>query len=147
MNKKTVVIGLLVYGLMGCATTPKPELDATGYQVLARGSIALPECAATGYMFPEIAAMGTTYLKQIAMNYSYDASKLNKVIDNEIGKPVTKEECNIFSMKIHERKQRIEAQASISHQQALADQTLLNSTRSSSTNCTKIGAQLFCNTF
>lgn len=144
VNKAWVMVAGLI--LVGCAATPKPELQVMQYQSAARDMFAVHSCTATGKLSPELGALGDTYLKSRVSQYSFDTARLNAATQEASNTPITSEECNVLAMKIQKRKQQIDIQNQ-NNQMATEQMNAINNQRSNQTYCNKIGTQVFCNTY
>jgi len=135
--------------LVGCATTPKPELSDADYTKYSTSWVGLNYCNSKGWISPELAASGKRILISTIQRYSYNAERFDReasYVDKRDSAPTTAD-CNTLAMHISEQKQRTDSinQANAYNQQQ--EQAFINSTKSVNTYCNKIGAQTFCNSY
>lgn len=153
MNKGYVaVLGLMVAGLVGCASKPAPQFVDQDYVQTALHWHAIHQCAMNGEMDADTAALGRRYVQGILAQHQYDQSRLNheseKLRRNQ--QQVTREDCRILAISIHETRQKIALQnENTALQQRSIDRMIdqINSTRSTQTHCMNIGGIISCNSF
>lgn len=146
MNRvRKTLLGVMGLVLVGCASTPKPEMSDVGYGNYAKTWLGVDYCNWKGWIASDTAATGKRFIEQQVQRYSFDNTRFNKEVkwlsDNEI-KP-SKEDCNRLAMSINERKQQI----TTNNQVIRESEELINSVKSQNTYCNRVSSQTFCNTF
>lgn len=153
---KKIVLVWIVLGLQGCASAPpKPELTEAGYTQFANWVIGGRMCVQDGFIQPELAAFGETYLVRQLQGYTYSPEKLNTVIaqtvkDTPEGVRIPQSLCNAAALNMAKAKQQYadnEASSQALSQMNAADAQLIQSTAIKNTWCNKVGAQTMCSTY
>lgn len=146
MNK--IIAGLVIgLTLVGCATQ-RPQMPEERYYGFARTWASIGYCANQGWIDPDTAARGRTYVGSAVDTYTFDRTRMATAIA-DIGKtlPPSQENCRALAVDIQARKQQIDNQNANAAIQQKSAQDMINATRSTQSYCNKIGTQVFCNSF
>ncbi|HPZ57557.1 hypothetical protein [Ottowia sp.] len=138
--KHAAVLSLLVLGIVGCASQPKPELTPEEYSQTAQQSNLLEECIASGHISSETGGRGIRYMQNYLRTKTYSASVLEAERTFWKKRPIeaTGRTCNFLGAKINQ----------IKDEPAYVQPTYNPEiTRNRQTFCNKIGSQVFCSSF
>jgi len=134
--------------LVGCASTPRPELPDAGYAVAAQEIVGGTKCGTLGYTSPESASLGVAYIKSDLNAYRYDLSRMTTQLQvTEQNFPtVSREACNKFAMWVSERTRQIDTHNQNAQDQQESLQNMINN-RPRQTYCNRVAGQTLCNTY
>ena len=145
---KNGLISLVLFGLVGCATTKQPLSDS-GYSSSSKEWYAVNKCGMQGHLSAENVSLGRTYINSSLDRYQYDPARLSSELDAVIrsGWVPTKEDCFSTEVVITSIKQKIQISNQNTDSEARQTQEILNNSKVRNTYCNKIGTQTFCNTY
>ena len=130
---------LVVLGVAGCATAPKPEMTEQQYSEASRNWYALQKCNQLGYIPPDVAASGVHNFNQNLAGYSFDAGKLTAMARMlESSYSPTPGDCNQIALVIHTNTPKVVAQQPAYAAPVYAPKN---------TFCNRVGTQMLCNSF
>lgn len=149
MIQPIVIVTFIASVLVGCAYAPtaKQELTEAGYETIAKRWTLFTKCSEVGHMDPATAALGLRYLRADLYEYAFSEDTLIKATAAQQHFEPVKADCNIAAIGVLGRKQQIDINNAAVDQRRAETQRILESTRSKQTQCTRIGTQVFCNTF
>ena len=141
---RIVPVILLVLGVVGCATTSKPEAPEGLYNSFAQSYVAFERCALLGYISPEIAAKGQQAGLKILNQYSFNPAKVTDQVNRtkEFADP-SKEVCLSNELALR-RTEQLTAQVKPQIQQAPQNYIPVIPHQ---THCNRVGTQTLCTTF
>lgn len=133
--------------LAGCATQ-RPQMSEEKYTSFAYAWNTVGYCAFKGWMDPDTAARGKTYINSAVGAYSYSVETLRDTAirnGNQVTN-ITQEQCRTVAVEIHTRKQQIANQNAQTEMEQREIQNAINN-RPTQTYCNKIGNQVLCNSY
>lgn len=141
---------ILASVLAGCATQ-RPPLQESQYFEFAKAWHTIGWCAYKGWMDPNIAALGKTYVASTLNRYSVDQARMaqedkSPALSAALNS-VTEGDCRNAAVSVASRKQQIENQNATAEIQQRETQNMINATKPTNTYCNKIGTQVLCNSF
>lgn len=120
---KVGMMGAMLLALVGCASQPKPMMQAHEYTGFAQGWAGWQKCIQSGAVSPEIGALGIRYVTNELHDRAYDANRLNQEIQKAVAATtsVDTSACNSFAAVVAGKQQQMELNRATyqSHQQSL----------------------------
>lgn len=142
---RTGLLGI-VFGLVGCAATPKPMLGDAYYKQVASDLVGGKKCAVAGHIDADTAALSYRYTLTKLQDYSFDTLRFSRNVAAAENNTVNKEYCTGLAISVATTKRSIEIHNRAVDQERASNQQIINS-MPKQTSCNRIGNQTFCNTF
>lgn len=132
---------VLVLGMVGCASAPKPEIPPDHLAFIAKQAAGVYRCGLVGNIPPATVKESVNLFGNKLAKYSYSQTEFKRLSNEALNSntPVTREFCNEMAMLIEANREEPVAGASQQYQPIIQPNR--------QTYCNRIGNQTFCNSF
>lgn len=144
---KSLLVLCLAVSVVGCASQPRPPIDAGSHTALAKTWAATQVCGIQGNISPETVALGVVYLTSALSQYSINSEGFNSEMQYWAKqRPIPASKCNEIAILIAQRKQQIDIQNQNTALQRQEMDRMLNN-QPKRTVCNNIAGQILCSTY